>query len=137
MKYYVDYNGGESRYDNRAIDYMLVEFDEDDEGEFEVEELYAEVLWDDFLESEECHPYIEKAFTALKKEGEIEGDIEDIWFDEEKMDAVSARVVTILDNLDGRDVWSEFSYPRLKAEILRQAEENGIPKDVLEFPGLD
>ena len=60
-KHKVNYQGGESRYSNAEIDYMIVEVP-DPENEDEMIELYAEMenpTWDEETEAftDECYTY--------------------------------------------------------------------------------
>lgn len=103
----VEYNGGESRHSTEIIDYMLADVDGT--------ELYAELRNPTWMVERNGEVYKEEDWEELLKEMGYQEE------EEAKRDAE-----WYLDD-------ETATYDELKTEILRQAANEGIPKERLKF----
>lgn len=88
-KYKVNYQGGESRNSNAAVDYMIVKVP-DPENEDEVIELYAEMenpTWDEETEAftDECYTYddLKAEIVSQARENSIDPETLVFYYDDD------------------------------------------------------
>lgn len=84
-RYHVMYQGGESRYSNKGIDFMLANVEDEDGGEFE---LYAERDPLDYI-SEEDHEAIENGEVEMEDLRGKYHDFDAVTYNDLKSDIIS------------------------------------------------
>lgn len=144
----VSFEGGESRYNpfnTQGVDYMLARTVDEDSEDIE---LYAEV---DLIDTPYAVPFSEN--DTLEDIKDIIYEIYDenplyrpffkklIELDEDELVELiedwkefNYRVFDFFEKQNFADLSSAYTYPLLKEEIIKQAVENGIDPERLEFP---